>query len=110
MTAHRNYSAVPGYSSLSERERRVFRRLSAIAGHDYTMEDFSNRRGYAGRGVDSNRIPTTVDVSLRTAYRHCRNHGGSRTWENWLRRRELASLSPRDRGMAILERKGLSAG
>ena len=104
----RDYSGVPGYLDLTRKERRVFHRLSSLSAAPYTIEDFWSRRGYAGRGVDSNGIPTTVDSALRTAYRHYRNHGGSRTWESWLRRRELASLSPEGKTRVILQAKGLA--
>lgn len=103
-----DFLAIPGYKALSANEQRVFRRLYHLSSVPYTMEHFRNRRGYAGRGVDVNGVPTTVDSTLRRHYRDYLNHGGSRTWEAWLRRRELAPLSPAERAAAILAEKGLA--
>ena len=103
-----DFMSIPGYKALSANEQRVFRRLYHLSSVPYTMEHFRNRRGYAGRGVDVNGIPTTVDSTLRRHYRDYRSHGGTRTWEAWIRRRELASLSPAERAAAILAGKGLA--
>jgi hypothetical protein len=102
-----DFAKIPGFSGLSRADKRKFYSLYHHHGA-YTVQEFRARRGYAGRGVDSNGVPTTVDADLRRAYRHYLGHGGSRTWESWLRRRELASLSPEDKARAILERKGLA--